>query len=187
MFRSVIVPLDGSSPAETAIPYAIDQASRHGATLVLVRVTARPELWPAVPCVSGPVRRTPVWPEEELAAEERQGVAYLATVVRRFGLPADTAVVVPTGNPYLRLAAEVRCRAAPLVVVARSGSEPTATRSRLVRRLLRGRVAPVLAVRDDQPTEAVAPVGVPAWAEARDDVVTSRLAGDVAGSHNLSS
>jgi nucleotide-binding universal stress UspA family protein len=40
MFRTVIVPLDWSPAAEAAVPYTAARASRHGATLALMRVIA---------------------------------------------------------------------------------------------------------------------------------------------------
>ena len=157
MFRSVIVPLDGSLSAEAAIPYAADQANRHGAALVLVRVVARPELWPGSLDRGGPLRRAPVWPVAEVAAEERQGFAYLNDVARRFGLPDGTVAVVPIGDPCLRLSAVLRRRPAALAVVAeRAGGRSAATRGGLVHRLLRSGVAPVLAVRADGEEGAVA-------------------------------
>ena len=54
MFETVIVPLDGSPHAEFAIPYAIDEARRHQAKMVLIHVIPRPE--PCTSTVRGRVR-----------------------------------------------------------------------------------------------------------------------------------
>jgi hypothetical protein len=150
-----------------------------------VRVIARPELWPTFLRCGGPLRRAPVWPAEQVAAEEGQGFAYLNEVARRFRLPAGTVVTVPVGDPYLRLAAEVRRRPAPLVVVAnRDSSRPTAMRDRLVPRLLRSGVAPVLAVRADAANPAGVTAGVLVRADGQDSAVAP-VAGGTAGSHEL--
>ena len=118
MFRTVIVPLNGSASAEAAVPYAVDQASRQGATIVLVRVIARPELSPSLPRRGGPTPQAPIWPADALAVEERRVFAYLDDVARRFQLPADSEAVVPVGDQFLRLVAEIRRRPAPIIVVA---------------------------------------------------------------------
>ena len=92
MFETVIVPLDGSPHAELAIPYAVDEARRHQAKLVLIHVIPRPE-----PCMS-PVRRSgPVpwqgeWPFEDLDSAKRNAQAYLQDVVTRFGLDPGTTL-----------------------------------------------------------------------------------------------
>jgi nucleotide-binding universal stress UspA family protein len=150
MFRTVIVPLNGSAPAEAAVPYAAEQATRDGATLVLVRVLARPELAPGLPRRGGPAPRVPACPADEVATERRQAFAYLDGVVRRFRLPADCEAVVTTGDPILRLVAEIQRRPAPLVVVAGPAVDrpKTLAPDELVRHLLLARVAPVLTVQE---------------------------------------
>lgn len=150
MFRTVIVPLNGTASAETAVPYAAEQATRDSAKLVLVRVIARPELAPGLPQRGGPVPRVPDCPADELAAEKQQAFAYLDSVARRYRLQADCEAVVSMGDPVLRLIDEIHRRPAPLVVVAAPAlAKPmTLASSDMARRILRAGVAPVLAVRE---------------------------------------
>ena len=162
MFRTVIVPLNGSASAEAAVPYAVDQASRQGATIVLVRVIARPELSPSFPRRGGPRPHAPIWPADELAAEERQAYIYLEGVARRFHLPAGSEAVVPVGDPLLRLVAEIRRRPAPMVIVTAAevaGSAYPAPGGMAHRLLLAG-LAPILVVQ--VPERATAPAGTSA-------------------------
>ncbi len=52
MFRTILVPLDGSIKAEAALPIASQIARRSGASLVLARVVSiATEHWPALPFV----------------------------------------------------------------------------------------------------------------------------------------
>jgi nucleotide-binding universal stress UspA family protein len=117
MFETVIVPLDGSPHAEVAIPYAIDEARRHQATIVLVHVIPRPE-----PCTS-PVRRSgPLpwqgdWPAEEIEPAKHKAETYLRDVVTRFGLDPGTRLCVAVGDPGVRVAAEAARHRQPLVVM----------------------------------------------------------------------
>lgn len=117
MFDTVIVPLDGSPHAEFAIPFAIDEARRHGATLLLVHVIPRPE-----PCMvtnrrSGPLPWQGEWPFEDLDTAKRDARAYLQNVVTRFALDPKTAVRVEVGDPAVRVAAVSRDQSGPLVVM----------------------------------------------------------------------
>ena len=66
MFETVIVPLDGSPHAECALPYAIDEARRHQATMVLLHVIPRPEPCTSTVRGSGPVPWQGEWPFEDL-------------------------------------------------------------------------------------------------------------------------
>lgn len=117
MFETVIVPLDGSPHAEFAIPYAVDEARRHHATIVLVHVIPRPE-----PCTS-PVRRSgPLpwqgeWPMEEIDPAKHTAEAYLRDVVTRYGLDPETRVCVAVGDPGVRVAMEAARHKRPLVVM----------------------------------------------------------------------
>jgi nucleotide-binding universal stress UspA family protein len=117
MFETVIVPLDGSPHAEFAIPYAIDEARRHQAKMVLVHVIPRPE-----PCTSpvrwsGPVPWQGEWPVEEIDPTKHRAETYLRDVVMRYGLDPGTRVCVAAGDPGVRVAAEAVCHGRPLVVM----------------------------------------------------------------------
>jgi nucleotide-binding universal stress UspA family protein len=152
MFATVIVPLDGSAQAEAALPFAIEETVRHAARLLLVRVLPRPE--PAILTRNhgGPAPVIPVWPQREVATDERRSLAYLRDVCDRFGLGIDTRLVVAVGDPGARLLAEALMHPRPLVVLATGDADPRSPLSGLARRLLTADAIPVLVVR--QPTPA---------------------------------
>lgn len=92
MFQTIIVPLDALLHPEAALPYAIDEARRHGAMPVLLHVVPRPE--PPVPPprvqLGGPTIRPPSWPERDVANAAEAACGYLDRVVRRYLLPPGT-------------------------------------------------------------------------------------------------
>jgi len=128
MFKRILVPLDGSSESERAIPLAAAVASRYGAAVTLTEVVgsgAMVELEEVVFADSG------VLPAEYSSqAVQEQGIDYLNSVavdLRRGGL-AQVEVVLcrgDTGSEIQRLAGD-----ADLVVMATHG------RSGLARLLL---------------------------------------------------
>jgi nucleotide-binding universal stress UspA family protein len=148
MFGTIVVPLDGSRGAELAIPYAAEEAARHDCALVLLHVISRPELAPRRVAHGGPAPRPFDWPRAELASAADDASAYLRDVIRRHGLPLDTEFVIPIGDPFARLEAEIERRPRPLVVLAAEAADEP--RSHLLdetaRRLLVDGVAPVLRV-----------------------------------------
>jgi len=117
MFDTVIVPLDGSPHAEFAIPFAIDEARRHGATLLLIHVIPRPEPCTVTNRRSGPLPWQGEWPFEDLDTARRDARAYLQNVVTRFALDPKSAVRVEVGDPAVRVAAAARGQPGPLVVM----------------------------------------------------------------------
>lgn len=169
MFGTVLVPLDGSPDAERAIPYAADEARRHGCALVLVRVIPRPERVPGRVPHGGPLHSTPHWPTAELQAAERSAAEYLRDVIVRHGLAPETETATPIGDPYTRLLAEIQRRPQPLVVLATSGATGSLSQGlgETARRLLLSGAAPVLCVRIDQPPSPTAkPLPPPSTPEA---------------------
>ena len=154
MFETVIVPLDGSPHAEVAIPYAIDEAQRHQAKMVLIHVIPRPE-----PCTS-PVRRSgPLpwqgeWPAEEIDPAKRRAEAYLQDVVTRFGLDPGTTLCVAVGDPGVRVAAEAVRHGRPLVVMLTGDRtrEACPPLSLVTSYLLIASAVPVLGIRQPPPS-----------------------------------
>jgi nucleotide-binding universal stress UspA family protein len=155
MFDTVIVPLDGSPHAEFAIPYAIDEARRHHATVVLIHVIPRPE-----PCTS-PVRRSgPLpwqgeWPTGEIEPAKHRAEAYLRDVVTRYVLDPETRVCVAVGDPGVRVAAEAARHRKPLVVML-SGDctrESCPPLSLVTSYLLIAGAVPVLGIRQPPPSD----------------------------------
>ncbi len=111
MFRTLLVPLDGSELAERALPYATALASAAGAKVVLVRVALAP-----VPATLDGA--TWVQEQSQAIAEAEQYLAKVATGVR-------TRVPVETSVPYGRAAAcilhSITDNAADAVVMATHG------------------------------------------------------------------
>jgi nucleotide-binding universal stress UspA family protein len=155
MFETVIVPLDDSPHAEFAIPYAIDEARRHQAKLVLIHVIPRPE-----PCISpmrrsGPVPWQGEWPFEELDSAKRGAQAYLLDVVSRFALDPGTTLCVAVGDPGVRVAEEAMRHERPLVVML-TGDRTRDARpplSLVARYLLIAGTVPVLGIRQPPPSD----------------------------------
>ncbi len=117
MFETVIAPLDGTAHAEFALPYAVDEARLHGATLVLIRVIPRPEPCSTTYRKSGPLAWQGEWPFEDLEPTKRETLMYLRTVVTRFGLDPATELRVAVGDPGVQVTAEAKRHPSPLVVM----------------------------------------------------------------------
>lgn len=169
MIETVIVPLNGSRHAETAIPYAVEQADHYHAKLVLLRVVPRPECLQSERCSrGGPAPTRPTWSQMEAIAAETEAARYLEDVRQRFGLSRRTELIVRIGDPFLRLRGEIKWQPHPLIVV--TTGDPAATvqpyLSPMTRQLLAAGTAPVLAVHAPasmgmRPVEGVAMTGAP--------------------------
>jgi nucleotide-binding universal stress UspA family protein len=159
MFETVIVPLDGSPHAEFAIPYAIDEARRHQATMVLLHIIPRPEPCTSTVRRSGPVPWQGEWPFEDLGAAKRDAEAYLREVVARFALDPGTMLCVAVGDPGLRVAAEVTRHEQPVVVMLTGDSsrEKRPPLSHITRYLLSASAVPVLTIRQPPPADSSPP------------------------------
>jgi nucleotide-binding universal stress UspA family protein len=169
MFETVIVPLDGSPHAEFAIPYAIDEARRHQATMVLLHIIPRPEPCTSTVRRSGPVPWQGEWPFEDLGAAKRDAEAYLREVVARFALDPGTTLCVAVGDPGLRVAAEVTRHEQPVVVMLTGDSsrERRPPLSHITRYLLSTSAVPVLAIRQPPPSDSSRPPQSVASADTR--------------------
>lgn len=141
MFSTVIVPLDGSPHAEAAVPYADDEARRHGAEFVLVRVVNRPEVCVAPGIRGGPAPAVAAWCAAEIDAETRQA--------ERHWLGSGTRTIVEVGDPVTRLLAEAGTVDDPLIVMTTgdAADRAKAPLSEVARRLIVAGVVPFLGVR----------------------------------------
>ena len=93
MFRTLVVPLDGSELAERALPYAVRLVSAADGRLALVRVALAPP----------PARIDGAdWEQEQVAAVQ-EAEAYLAGVADKLA----TRVPVKTSAPYGRAARKI--------------------------------------------------------------------------------
>lgn len=104
MFKTLLVPLDGSSRAEAALPVARRIARNTGATLVLVRVVSfLSEYWPAMisahpslarAVVEADLEQATAYLEQVAASREMEGISVKITA--QFGPPAPTILGVAT-------------------------------------------------------------------------------------------
>lgn len=159
MFRSILVPLDGSAPAEWPLPLAFDAARRAGAVLHLAHVYLPDEPWRDFDELT-PYQfegETATEPEYEREAKQDQQ-RYLDAVAR---VGRDRGVtVVPTvldGSGVVdALERHARVVGADLVVMAAlSGHHADALVSRLTAPVLASRPSP-----DMKPDPAAAPPSI---------------------------
>lgn len=153
MYDHVIVPLDGTSHAESAIPLAAEEARRYRATLVLFHVVPRPEPPMRTEIHGGPVIRPIEWPAADLQEGLELGRRYLEQVHQRYCLPPDTVLTVVVGEPVHRILAEAERRSRSLVVLTTGDmtADVCPPLSEVARRVLVAGTAPVLGVRTRQP------------------------------------
>jgi nucleotide-binding universal stress UspA family protein len=143
VFRTIVVPLDGSPLAERALPYAAALAGATGAQVILLRAAQpRPD-----PGADAP----PAWAPEEDSA-------YLADARTRLRARGAALVegAVSSGEAAAAIRDEARLRRADLVVLATHG------RSGLGR-ALSGGVADDVLRRAEVPVLLVPPAAPPAW------------------------
>jgi nucleotide-binding universal stress UspA family protein len=147
MFRTIIVPLNGTEAAEAAVPIAAEEARHHSAQLVLLQVIPRPELPEDHVVHGGPL--PVVYVEEERDCLHSRARRYLRSVVDRYRLGMKTVVSVEFGDPYLRLKAAIERYPSPLVVMATPapGRDRLSTLPDALVGLLREGLTPVLVVR----------------------------------------
>lgn len=161
MFRTILVPLDGSEPAETALPIAARLARSTHATLVLVRVIdCSDEYWPLA---------LPLYPsllQNVVDADLREATTYLQ---RLAALPdlADLPVEMVTriGVPFSAIVETAHSCHADLIVLSRSHKASFAhwMRGSLVKRLARSAPMSVLILpgRGSVSTEYVSQIAHP--------------------------
>lgn len=156
MYRSILVPLDGSATAELALPVAAEIARRTDAALRLVRVL-RPDA-PPLPWAGGlPVEQG----ERELAptADHRRAQDYVDAAVARLveqGIAATGTLRLGDAAP--ELAREAAVAQADLVVMTTHGRGLSrAVLGSVTQELVRRSAVPVLTVRARTGTVARSP------------------------------
>lgn len=112
MYKTILVPLDGSKRAETILPYVQDLARDHGAKVILLHVmeTIRPRGGAEQACVD-------LWEESERRAKHT--ASYLAVLqdrLRDSGIEACTCVVC--GPPVKAIIDAAECEGADLIALA---------------------------------------------------------------------
>ncbi len=108
MYRTILVPLDGSPLAERALPYAEALARASGARLLLVRA-ALAHTFPGVD------------PTEDQVKAVREAEDYLATIAAQLARQGVVETAVFYGEPVEAILEETRLRKADLVVMATHG------------------------------------------------------------------
>jgi nucleotide-binding universal stress UspA family protein len=151
MFQRMLVPLDGSPPAERALPVAARLARVLNGTLILVRVT-QPPLQPATSLAP------PLEVEAKLLSEElEQATEYLAQVTQQpelAGIRHET--VTPVGYPAEMILDAVHTHQADSVILCshgRTGLLRWALGS-VAERVVHHAVVPVLVFHQQGPTFA---------------------------------
>lgn len=150
MFRIVMLPLDGSTFAEHAVPYAVEAAQAAGAELLLILVHVQ-----RVPATTDHAMRDELqrWEEEYLEQEHRYLHGVAERIEGEFGL--TPRVLLPAGEVDREIERAVRREQVDLVVMTthgRAGME-RAWLGSVADSLVRSLDVPVLLVRpsDDAP------------------------------------
>jgi nucleotide-binding universal stress UspA family protein len=158
MFNTILVPLDGSSFAGQALPWALAIARRANASLNLVRGHVRYALKePASRC-------GPFAPVEE-AGCKRQEQTYLDATARWLASVSPvrtTTALIPGGVAAVNpddLVEHVRSRGADLIVMATHGRGPVSRffLGSVADELIRRSAAPVLLVQPREPAPSLLP------------------------------
>src|SRR5579871_4343267 len=99
MFRKIVVPLDGSTLAERALPSAEHLARLTGVPLHLVRVVGAPPTWAA-----GVAYAPAVLSGEMIEQEAQAATAYLETVrTRVLAAGGEARIAAPMGDASVTL------------------------------------------------------------------------------------
>lgn len=150
MYKRILLPLDGSAAAEQALPYAVAQAERFGAELILLRVV---EPFPHVRGLSaGDLSRI----RQQTAEWTRVYLKRLAKSVREQGVTVQLATA--EGRPNLAILEFSETNQVDLIVICtrgRSGFSRWLMGS-VADRVVRGAGIPVLLVRAAKEAEGEA-------------------------------
>jgi nucleotide-binding universal stress UspA family protein len=147
-YRRVIVPLDGSSRAESALPLALRLTKAEGAELLLVHAVPKPELTEIGP---------PEPEDNELRARvqhrnERVAQAYLSCVSARMSCktPSIRTLLLRNGDSRHLLARAIEDESADLIVMASHGhgAHNDVAFGSVASHLLTHATAPILLVRN---------------------------------------
>jgi nucleotide-binding universal stress UspA family protein len=156
MFQRILIPLDGSTRAERAIPVAARLAHASGGSVILVRVVSKSSsLWPSV------AERTTL-AHRVLAADIAEAERYLrgmATSPELEGVPIES--VVRFGQTVSTILAVADSSEADLIVMCSHGY--TGVRRRIMgsvaEKVARAASVPVLVLREDGPVPGAAHPG----------------------------
>lgn len=117
-YRTMLIPLDGSSRSECALPLGLGIAAAHGAEMVLVHAAPNVDLTEAGP----PGAETITLRDRLRRRNERAGERYLQRVRSRLPpTPAPRVRVLPSGDPRHSLARAAVEEHADLLVLSSTG------------------------------------------------------------------
>jgi nucleotide-binding universal stress UspA family protein len=144
LFKRILIPLDGSATAEQALPYAIAQTEKFGASLILLRVL---EPFPHVHGMSvaeleSIKQQTSEWAQERLDQ--------LVAEIRGRGISAKAAVV--EGRPNVTILQFAEKNRVDLIVICSRGRSGLSRwlMGSVADRVVRGATVPVLLVRSQK-------------------------------------
>lgn len=142
MYKRILLPLDGSALAEQALPYAISQAERFGAELILMRV-----LEPIAPKDPIVPKATAKQVEELTRAWAHEHLERIAARVQERGIPVQ--VVTVEGRPYTEIVQFAESNQVDLIVICTRGQSGFSRWlvGSTADRVVRGASVPVLLVR----------------------------------------
>ena len=141
MYKRILLPLDGSSLAEEAVPHAVAMAERFGAEVILLAVLM------SLPMAVGSHQPSLRQAEERTRASMREYLERIATRFRDKGVQAE--VVTTEGTPHAEIVRVAEARSADLIVMCsrgRSGASRWLIGS-VADRVMRGAGVPVVLVR----------------------------------------
>ncbi|GHO99941.1 universal stress protein UspA [Reticulibacter mediterranei] len=151
MFQRILVPLDGSTHAERALPVALRLVRASGGSLLLLRaVNTATDFWPFVPDKASLVQ-TAVGSEE---TEARQYLAHVLVTLHEPDLAVET--VVQVGPAASTILAEATSLQADLIVMCSRGSTSLVRllMGSVTREVARHSTVPVLVLREGAPLPA---------------------------------
>ena len=154
MDRHILVPLDGSRLAATALPYALTLARASAARISLLAVVASPPEHAGLPSATAQES------DERLVTESTAYLESVAVAMRADG--ATVTTVVRHGNPAEEVLIASEDEGCSLIVISthgRTGLERI-RRGSVAQHVLRHAIIPTLVVRpgDDAPTEGEATI-----------------------------
>jgi nucleotide-binding universal stress UspA family protein len=140
MRKRVLLPLDGSTMAEQALPHAIEQAKRFRSELILLRA-----IGPSLPD-SGLSIMEFGWVQEQMGEWARDYLESIATQVRAQGVPVKVAVVRDPAHKAITQFAE--SNGVDLIVICSRGQSGPSRwlLGSVADRVVRGAATPVLLV-----------------------------------------
>lgn len=152
MFERVLVPLDGSTTAERALPWAFALVTRPGGEVVLLRVPQPRTMF--FPSHRDALGYELAWPEQALDRDRDETRTYLDTLRAAWAQPDVTIETAVEGNgtdPAETIIQVAEARHADIIVMSTHGYSGL-TRwllGSVTEKVLRGAAVPVLVVRTE--------------------------------------